>query len=316
MQYQTTQSLASHIKSMMNKLTFLFGMLLLSTTACTVKKTMKAEQLAFPSFSAEAHRGGRGLVPENTILAMKDAMSYPAVTTLEMDTHITKDGKVVVTHDDYLSSGFMLTPDGNEISPSDSKMYNVFQMEYDLLKKFDIGTKVNKDFPQQKKVKTYIPLLADLIDSVQREIKTKNKKQYFYNIETKCSAKGDGVTNPTPPVFVKLLMDVIKLKKIEPYVVIQSFDKRTIQIINKEYPNIKTSFLVSNKKSYEENIGDLGYKPFIISPAYKMVNANFIGKAHADGVKVIPWTVNTAEEIAALKSLGVDGVITDYTNLL
>lgn len=300
----------------MKKLIFPLGIFLLGLNACSVKKEVSTSQVAFPSFSAEAHRGGRGLVPENTVLAMRDAMTYPAVTTLEMDTHITKDGKVVVTHDDYLSPGFMLTPDGKEIPSADAKKYNVFQMNYNELKTFDIGTKFHKDFPQQKKIKTYIPLLADLIDSVQTEIKTKNKKQYFYNIETKCSAKGDGVSNPTPAVFVKLLMDVIKSKKIEPYVVIQSFDKRTIQIINKEYPNIKTSFLVSNKKSYEENIADLGYKPFIISPAYKMVDATFIKKAHADGVKVIPWTVNTAEEIAKLKALGIDGIITDYTNLL
>ncbi|MDQ8005296.1 MAG: glycerophosphodiester phosphodiesterase family protein [Pedobacter sp.] len=300
----------------MKKLIFPLGIFLLGLNACSVKKEVSTSQVAFPSFSAEAHRGGRGLVPENTVLAMRDAMTYPAVTTLEMDTHITKDGKVVVTHDDYLSPGFMLTPDGKEIPSADAKKYNVFQMNYNELKTFDIGTKFHKDFPQQKKIKTYIPLLADLIDSVQTEIKTKNKKQYFYNIETKCSAKGDGVSNPTPAVFVKLLMDVIKSKKIEPYVVVQSFDKRTIQIINKEYPNVKTSFLVSNKKSYEENIADLGYKPFIISPAYKMVDATFIKKAHADGVKVIPWTVNTAEEIAKLKALGIDGIITDYTNLL
>ena len=301
---------------MINKIAYPIGALLLGIAACSVNKSIKTDQVAFPDYSAEAHRGGRGLVPENTILAMKDAMSYPNVTTLEMDTHITKDGKVVVTHDDYLSPGFMLTPDGQEIPSSDAKKYNVFKMDYGLLKTFDIGTKLHKDFPQQKKIKTYIPLLADLIDSVQNEIKTKNKKQYFYNIETKCSAKGDGVTNPTPDVFVKLLMDVIKSKKIEQYVVIQSFDKRTIQILHKEYPNIRTSFLVSNKKTYEQNIADLGFKPFILSPAYKMVDAEMIKKAHADGIKVIPWTVNTAEEITALKSLGVDGIISDYTNLL
>jgi len=233
----------------MRKLLYPLGICLLVINACSVKKQAPVSQITFPKFSAEAHRGGRGLVPENTILAMKDAMNYPAVTTLEMDTHITKDGKVVVTHDDYLSPGFMLTPDGKEIPAADAKKYNVFKMNYNDLKTFDIGSKVNKDFPQQKKIKTYIPLLTDLVDSVQHEIKSKGKKQYFYNIETKCSAKGDGVTNPTPEVFVKSLMDVIKSKKIEQYVVIQSFDKRTIQIINKEYPGIRTSFLVSNKKN-------------------------------------------------------------------
>ncbi|RZJ79291.1 MAG: glycerophosphodiester phosphodiesterase, partial [Flavobacterium sp.] len=75
-------------------------------------------------------------------------------------------------------------------------------------------------------------------------------------------------------------------------------------------------FLVSNKKTYEENIADLGYKPFILSPIYSMVNAELVSKAHADGVKIVPWTANTPTEINRLKSLKVDGIITDYPNLL
>ncbi|RZL44490.1 MAG: glycerophosphodiester phosphodiesterase, partial [Pedobacter sp.] len=127
---------------------------------------------------------------------------------------------------------------------------------------------------------------------------------------------GDGITNPEPAVFVKLLMDVIQKKGIAPYVVIQSFDKRTIQLIHEKYPNVRTSFLVANKKTYEENIADLGYKPFILSPVWQMVNEDLVKKAHADGVKVIPWTANKAEDIAALKALGVDGIISDYPNIL
>lgn len=282
----------------------------------SVQQKNVTKSVAFPAFSAEAHRGGRGLMPENTIVAMLDAMNYPAVTTLEMDTHITKDGKVVVTHDDYLSPGFMLTPNGQEIPTADAKKYPIYQMDYQQLKAFDIGTKVHAGFPKQRKIKTYLPLLSDLIDSVQNEIKLKRKKQYFYNIETKCDEKGDNVVNPTPEVFVKLLMDVIEQKKITPYVVIQSFDKRTIQLIHQKYPGVRTSFLVSNKKTYEQNIADLGYKPFILSPNYNMVDADLVKKAHADGIKVIPWTVNTPEEINKLKALKVDGIISDYPNLL
>ena len=289
---------------------------LISIAGCKSVYQRNNMQVSFPAFSAEAHRGGRGLMPENTIVAMKDALKYENLTTLEMDTHITKDHQVVVTHDDYLSPGFMLTPDGKEIPAADAKKYAVYQMNYDLLKTFDIGTKVNSGFTQQQKIKTYIPLLSDLIDSVQQEIKVKNREQVFYNIETKCGPKGDGVVNPTPEVFVKLLMDVIEQKKITPYVVIQSFDKRTIQIINKKYPGVKTSYLISNKKSYDENIADLGYKPFIYSPEWKLVNAELIEKAHADGVKIIPWTPNTKADIEHLRSLKVDGIITDYPNLL
>lgn len=275
-----------------------------------------AQQAKFPAFSAEAHRGGRGLWPENTIVAMLNAMKIDGITTLEMDTHITKDKQVVVTHDDYLSPGFMLTPEGQEIPASDAKKYPVFQMDYQTLKTFDLGTKPLAGFPKQEKVKSYVPLLADLIDAVQGDIKKNKRKQFFYNIETKCSPAGDGITNPEPAEFVKLLMDVIEKKKITPFVVIQSFDKRTIQLIHEKYPDVKTSFLVANKKSFEENIADLGFKPFILSPEWRMVNEEMLKKAHEAGVKVIPWTANTIEDMKKLRDLGVDGIISDYPDLL
>lgn len=287
---------------------------LLSLSACkTLQKSNSMTKVEFPAFSTEGHRGARGLMPENTIIAMRHAIDLD-ITTLEMDTHITKDGKVVVTHDDYLSPGFMLTPEGKEIPEADAKKYAVFQMNYADLKKFDIGSKFHTGFPQQQKIKTYIPLLSDLIDDVQQY--TKGKKQMFYNIETKCSAKGDGVVNPGPEEFVKLLMDVIEKKGITPYVVIQSFDKRTLQVLNKKYPHVRTSYLVSNKKTVEQNLSDLGFNPFILSPAYKMVDADLIKKCHDRNIKVIPWTVNTQEEIDTLKQLNVDGIISDYPNLL
>jgi glycerophosphoryl diester phosphodiesterase len=289
-------------------------MALVGLSACkTMRKTNPAATAKFPVFSTEGHRGGRGLMPENTIIAMKNAVDI-GVTTLEMDTHITKDGEVVVTHDDYLSPGFMLTPEGKEIPAADSKKYAVYQTDYSLLKTFDIGTKPLAGFPDQKKIKTYIPRLADLIDSVQ--VYTRDKKQMFYNIETKCSPKGDGITNPDPETFVRLLMDVIEKKGISPFVVIQSFDKRTLQILHKKYPNVRTSFLVNNQKTVEENLSDLGFDPFILSTEYKMVNEQLVRKCHERNVKVIPWTPNTKEDIDRLKSLKVDGIISDYPNLL
>jgi glycerophosphoryl diester phosphodiesterase len=298
----------------MRNVIFVAIVALLGLSGCkTMKKSNPAAKVEFPAFSTEAHRGGRGLMPENTIIAMRNAIDH-GITTLEMDTHITKDGKVVVTHDDYLSPAFMLTPEGAEIPKSDVKKYPVYQMDYTLLKQFDIGTKGNPDFPQQQKIKAYIPLLGELIDDVQQY--SKGKKQMFYNIETKCSETGDGIVNPGPEDFVKLLMNVIEEKGITPYVVIQSFDKRTLQVLNKKYPKVRTSYLVSNKKTIEQNLKDLGFDPFILSPAYKMVDTDMVKKCHDRSIKVIPWTVNTREEILALKQLNVDGIISDYTNLL
>jgi glycerophosphoryl diester phosphodiesterase len=269
----------------------------------------------FPAFSNEGHRGGRGLMPENTIPAMQYAIDL-GMTTLEMDTHITKDQEVVVTHDDYLSPAFMLDPQGQEIPKSDARKYAVFQMDYAALKQFDLGSKYYDAFPQQKKMKSYIPRLGELIEAVQQYLKKTGKKQVFYNIETKCSPEGDGFLNPDPETFVKLLMEVIEKKGIQPFVVIQSFDKRTLQVLHKKYPKVKTSYLVANKKSFEENIADLGFKPFILSPMYQMVNAELVKKCHEQQIKVIPWTVNTPKEITELKALNVDGIISDYPDLL
>ncbi|OAQ39319.1 glycerophosphodiester phosphodiesterase [Pedobacter psychrophilus] len=293
-------------------ITFFF---LIIITACKSTKPSKQSKMEFPKFDIEAHRGGRGLMPENSIPAMLNALAM-GVNTLEMDTHITKDGQVVVTHDDYLSPAFILQPNKEEIPKSEAQKNIIYQMPYADLKRFDIGSKYYPAFPQQKKINTSIPLLSDIIDAVQSDIDKNNRKQIFYNIETKCSEKGDGILHPNPDKFVELLINIIKEKKITSFVIIQSFDKRTIQIINKKNPEIKTAYLISNKKTFEENIKELGYKPFIYNPEYHLVNKDLILKCHQQNIKIIPWTVNTLEEINLLKNLGVDGVITDYPNLL
>lgn len=269
----------------------------------------------YPAFSTEAHRGGRGLMPENTIPAMKNAIDL-GITTLEMDTHITFDGQVVLSHDEYINPLFSLSPNGKDISADEAKQLVLYKMPYAVLKQYDVGSKYYSKFPQQKKIKTYMPLLGELIDSVQNYIKSGHKKQVFYNIETKCSPGGDGLYNPQPEEFVRLLMNVIEKKKITAYVVIQSFDKRTIQLIHKKYPDVRTSYLVQDKATAEDYIKQLGFTPFIISPAYKIVDARFVKSCHDNYIKVLPWTVNTRDEINSLKSLGVDGIISDYPDLL
>jgi glycerophosphoryl diester phosphodiesterase len=299
---------------MQNKINIVAGMGLILLSGFTVIKNMELKNADYPSFSAEAHRGGRGLMPENTIPAMKNAIDL-GVTTLEMDTHITADGQVVLSHDEYINPLFSLTHDGKEISNEEGKNLILYKMNYEDLKKYDVGSKPYSKFPRQKKLKTYMPLLSELIDSVQNYVKVNHKKQVFYNIETKCSPAGDGIYNPGPDEFVEKLMAVLIKKKILPYVVIQSFDKRTLQIIHKKYPDVRTSYLIENKKSFEANIADLGFTPFILSPDYKLVDADLVKKCHDAKIKVLPWTVNTKEEIEQLKSLGVDGVITDYPDL-
>ena len=265
-----------------------------------------------PKFDKEAHRGGRGLMPENTIPAMINALGL-GVTTLEMDIHITQDSKVIVSHDDFINP-LITQENGKNISKSEAEKLAFYKLNYSDLNRFDVGSGFYPAFPQQKKIAVKIPLLEDLIDSVQHHLKITGKLQVFYNIETKSSPKGDGVLHPEPELFVSLLMDVIQKKKIEPWVIIQSFDPRTLEVLHQKHPNIHTAFLTATN-SLSDNLKNLSFKPTIYSPNLKLVTAQLIEDCHKMGMKIIPWTVNDKYEIIRLKSMGVDGIITDYPNL-
>ena len=120
-----------------------------------------------------------------------------------------------------------------------------------------------------------------------------------------------------PAEFVELLMKVIIEKKVENYVIIQSFDFRSLQYLHQHYPNIKTAMLIEayDKGSLDEQVKVLGFTPTIYSPEYVLVNKTLIEKCHQQKMQVIPWTVNDAKKINELKEMGVDGIISDYPNL-
>lgn len=294
----------------MRKLLALLGILFLSTGE------MKAQQDTFPVFDKEGHRGCRGLMPENTLPAMKKAIDL-GVTTLEMDVVITKDKKVVLSHDAYLNHLFTLTPEGRPFTKEEEKNYILYQMDYAQIQQFDVGSKGHPGFPRQQRIKAYKPLLAELIDSVEQyAAQQKPPLPVRYNIETKSVEGHDGEWQPAPEEFVDLLMGVLQEKKITDRVVIQSFDKRTLQVLHKKYPDVKTAYLIgTDKQGLTENLAALGFTPFIYSPHYKLVNAQLVQSCKEKGLKLIPWTPNTADEIAQLKVLGVDGIITDYPDL-
>lgn len=290
-------------------------------TACATSGKSKNEKNnpEFPSFSAEAHRGGRGLMPENTIPAMVHSLGLPKVTTLEMDVVISKDRKVVVSHDNYLNAIFCLSPEGKEMTKEDGQSRIIFQMSYDSVAKYDAGMKVNPGFPRQKKMAVHKPLLADLLEVTESYTRKNGMPPKWYNIETKTQngAKGDGIYQPSPEEFVDLLVEQLRKAGIEKRTVIQSFDFRTLQVVHKKYPEIKTSMLIpaKDKRSLDEQVKALGFTPFIYSPEYTIVTPELVKACHNKGMKVVPWTVNTAEELEQVKATGVDGIISDYPDL-
>jgi glycerophosphoryl diester phosphodiesterase len=263
----------------------------------------------------QGHRGSRGLMPENTIPAMIKAIDL-GVTTLELDVVISKDLKVVVSHEPFMNPEISTAPEGFMNFNKDSKP-NIFQMNYDEIKQWDVGLKINERFPEQRKIAIHKPLLEELIDSVEQYVASNNLRMVKYNIETKLTRSTDGIFHPGPVQFVELLMKVLQKKNMVDKVIIQSFDKRTIQLVHEQFPGVKTSYLIGGKEmeSIPKIINDLGFVPDIISPEFNLVDKNLIVECHKKGIQVVAWTVNSREKIKELVQMGIDGIISDYPDM-
>lgn len=265
-----------------------------------------------PTFFKVGHRGTRGMMPENTIPAMIRAIEDGA-NTLEFDVHITKDGQVVVYHDASFDPAYTTKPDGSEIQPGDRGKFIFYQMNYSDIRSFRIGEKPYPKFPQQQRMRTYAPLLSEMIDSVEAYNKKHHKPPVYYLLEIKSSEKTDGKEQPAPEEYVEKLMQVKQLKKLKHRLLIQSFDVRPLQVLHKTHPKITLGFLTGDKNvSFYQQLEALGFMPTFYNPHFSLVTKELLDYCHSKGMKVIPWTVADLEDMKRLKAMGVDGIITDY----
>ncbi len=280
--------------------------------ACTSTKKLSVPQ-NYPVFYKEGHRGTRGLMPENTIPAMNKGVEMGA-NCVEMDVYLTKDGKVLIAHDPYVNVAHSLHNDGSEIAKGDAKKYIWHQMNYEDIRKFDVGSKPYNAFPQQQKIKVSMPLLGELIDSVEAYVTANNLQNPIYNIELKTSPKYDSLQyNAGPNEVVKAVMAEVNKRNIGNRFYIQSFDVRPLQFVHKEYPGVIIGYLTSGK-NLDSNLKALGFMPHIYSPEFGLVNKAMADFCHSKNMKLVPWTVNDKEKMKSLIADGVDGIITDYPN--
>ena len=267
-----------------------------------------------PRFDLQGHRGARGLLPENTIPAFLRALGL-GVTTLEMDVVIAKDSTVVVSHEPWMSAVICKRPDGKWVL--NAKKHNIFEMTYDEVAQYDCGTRVNPRFPRQEKMKVAKPRLIDVIEAAEHYARESGLRAVQYNIETKARPDWDGTFTPDPETFTRLLYDVLVETGVKDRAILQSFDVRTLQVGRRLDPTWRLALLIS--RTYDAglaaNLDTLGFTPAIYSPDYRLVDADLVREAHERGMHVIPWTVNTLEEMQRLKALGVNGLITDYPDV-
>lgn len=284
----------------------------------------------------QGHRGARGLLPENTLPAFARALSI-GVTTLELDTAITRDGVIVVSHDATLNPDITRGPDGQWITRSDIAIHALTWAE---VQQYDVGrirpgSAYALRFPEQRAVDgTRMPQLADVFALARRA----GNGTVRFNIETKISPEHPQRTLP-PAEFARALIALVRHENLASRVTIQSFDWRTLQVVQREAPRIATAYL-SAQQSWQDNIRAQeasspwtagqhvgrhgGSVPRMIkaaggavwSPYFGEVTRESAREAQQAGLKVVVWTVNEAADLARMLDFGVDGIISDYPDRL
>ena len=273
--------------------------------------TISVSAQYIPRFDVQGHRGARGLLPENSIPGFLLAIDS-GVTTLELDVVITKDKQVIVSHEPWMSPAICLDSLDVALDPKQEKKFNIYQLTYDQVSRFDCGSQGNKKFPQQQKMAVSKPLLRDLIVAVENHIRNYASYEVDYNIEIKSSPDGDKKFHPGVEEFSDLVFEVVDQYIPLERLVIQSFDFRVLKYWHKKYPQVRLSALVENTRSVESNLDALGFKPSVYSPYFKLITKESVNYLHSKGIRVIPWTVNEVSDMLSLKGIRVDGFITDY----
>lgn len=279
--------------------------LLLIFIACNNKLKQTKE------IDVQGHRGCRGIMPENTIEGFVKAVEL-GVNTLELDVVVSKDHQVVVSHEAFFNHEITTLPNNQTLNEANEKGYNIYEMSYEDIKKIDVGIKPHPRFPLQSKIQCHKPLLTEVIDKC--DALTNNKIRY--NIEIKRKSDSDGIFNPPIDTFIDLVYAVIKKHNIDSRVTIQSFDHETIVKVHKKYPELKTVMLIEDVNTPDYHLNKIGFIPYGYSPYYKLVNEDLVRFCNKKQMKLIPWTVNDSTSITSLIQLNVDGIISDYPDVV
>jgi len=303
------------------------------------------------SFDVQGHRGGRGNTIENTLPSFAWGL-IDGVTSLELDNGLTKDGVVVVWHDEDIEPAKCSDTQPAFKNDPDFPYVGKFIANLTLaqIKTLDCGSKRLIDFPMQLIYpKTRISTLKEVFDFVAC---ADPKREVLWNIESKVNPAIPHITR-SPEDFVKA-QHAVFVQSGYPLdsLTYQSFDWRTLIGMKALEPRVITSALASSDTAGLLN----GTTPWLAglklsdfpgdSLGIKLVNAahsikadvlstsdissqspvpdpsqegyvafttrEMVNRAHELGMSVKPWTVDRLNSADLLLDWGVDGIITDF----
>ena len=290
-------------------------MLAIFSLSCT-RKTQLPQSLNMENttvtFDWQGHRGARGLLPENTIIAFERALEFPQVTTLELDLAVSKDQKLVVSHEPWMSALISSHPDGSVVTEDEEKDLRIFDMTLAEVQGFDVGSRGNANFPDQAAQPAVKPSLEAVVQAAEAKAQKLQRPLPYYNIEIKSLPEWDDTFTPKPATFVALIVRELQRLDIAERSTVQSFDIRSLQELKKQAPKQRLAYLIANRNSLEKNLELLGFTPDIYSPYFLLCTPALVTSLREQNIRLIPWTVNETKEMERLIEMGVDGIITDY----
>ncbi len=263
----------------------------------------------------QGHRGCRGLMPENTIVGFKKALDL-GVNTLELDLVVNAEGQVLISHEPFFNHEISTAPDGSLISKDEELSHNIFVLSQQEIEQYDVGLRIHPRFPLQAKTSVTKPLLREMIQQVDNHAAKNGYAKPHFNMEIKRSAKADDLYHPKMEKFADIVIREITEAKVMDRTTVQCFNFETLKYINKMYPDVKLVYLTDNKTKYIDKIEALGFTPHTYSPNYQLVDENMVKYCHDKNIKLTPWTVNKAEDVERLILLGVDGIISDFPDMV
>lgn len=243
-----------------------------------------------PSLEVHAHRGGAGLAPENTVAAFRKALEL-GVDALEMDLHVTRDGVVVVIHDDTLDR----TTDGR--GP-------VSERNLEALKRYDAGARFAPRFAGEA-----IPTLREVIALVQAS----GNARVRLNIETKFGRGQEG----TPADFEERVLAILRETGFVERTILQSFSHPSLAKTKALEPKLKLAVLVGRDTPRDPVNLVRQLKADYYSPSFRQVTPSLLAALHAAGIPVVSWTVNDLADARRLLDAGLgalpgDGIVTNF----
>lgn len=231
-----------------------------------------------------AHRGFSGAAPENTLASFKKAMEVGA-DMIELDGHLSKEGEVVVIHDD--------TVDRTTNGKGRVAEYTVRE-----LKQLDAGSWFGSQYADQK-----IPTLKEVLELTHDRVPL--------IIELKREESG---LNTIGDLADRSLQEVEKAGMFN-QVLFTSFDLSAIERIREKNPRVLVGLNYGKPWHSPQEIPGGKWLPILACPSRILTKVN-ISNAKQQGKKIFVWTLNTEEEMERFLRLGVDGIVTNHPDRL